>query len=419
MRITILGGGPAGLYCGLLLKKANPAHEVRVVERNAPDATYGWGVVFSDRTLAAFQEADYKSYKAITSRFVSWDAIDTWYRGELTRCGGHVFAGLARKALLGALQERCRELGVALEFSTEITDLESLGDADLLIAADGVNSLARRTHESVFKPSLTPGKAKYIWFGADRVLDAFTFIFKESEHGLFQVHSYPFSGETSTFIVECAEDVWLRAGLDQASEEESIAFCERLFASELRGARLLSNNSKWINFATLKCARWRAGNVVLLGDAAHTAHFSIGSGTKLAMEDAIALANAIEQYPDLERALTEYELARRPVVELFQAAAAESQAYFEHVRRYTSLPPSQFVFNLLTRSKRITYDDLRLRDPQFGDWVDRSATAFASPPARGRGCVATSHSSVCPTARLHRTYSWLACGCANRIATPA
>lgn len=371
MRITILGGGPAGLYCGLLLKKSNPAHEVRIVERNAPNATYGWGVVFSDRTLAAFQEADYTSYKAITSHFVLWDALDTYYRGKLNRCGGHVFAGLARKTLLGILQGRCRELGVALEFFTEVASLDALGEADLFIAADGVNSLARRSYESVFRPSLAPGKAKYIWLGMDKVLDAFTFIFKESEHGLFQVHSYPFDGTTSTFIVECAEDVWQRAGLDQASEAESIAFCERLFADELRGSRLLPNNSKWINFATLKCVRWHAGNVVLLGDSAHTAHFSIGSGTKLAMEDAIALANAIEQYPDLERALTEYELVRRPVIEIFQNAAAESQGYFENVRRFTSLPPMEFTFNLLTRSKRITYDDLRLRDPQFGDGVDR------------------------------------------------
>ncbi|MGZ3680655.1 MAG: FAD-dependent monooxygenase, partial [Ktedonobacterales bacterium] len=265
MRITILGGGPAGLYCGLLLKKSHPAHEVRIVERNAPDATYGWGVVFSDRTLAAFQEADYTSYKAITSRFVLWEAIDTYYRGELIRCGGHVFAGLARKALLGILQQRCRELGVALEFSTEVASLDALGEADLLIAADGVNSLARRTYESAFRPSLVPGKAKYIWLGTDKVLDAFTFIFKESEHGLFQVHSYPFNGTTSTFIVECAEDVWQRAGLDGASEEESIAFCERLFADELRGCRLLPNNSKWISFGTLKCSHWHAGNVVLLG----------------------------------------------------------------------------------------------------------------------------------------------------------
>lgn len=383
-RITILGGGPAGLYCGLLLKKANPAHTVRIVERNAPDATYGWGVVFSDRTLAAFQEADYPSYKAITSRFTLWDAIDTYYRGDLVRCGGHVFAGLERKALLAILQERCRALGVELEFATEAPSLEWLGEADLIIAADGVNSLARRTHEATFQPRLIPGKAKYIWLGADKTLDAFTFIFKESEYGLFQVHSYPFSGETSTFIVECAEEVWRRAGLDEADEAASIAFCERLFAEELRGARLLSNNSKWISFATLKCAHWHAGNVALLGDAAHTAHFSIGSGTKLAMDDAITLANAIETYPDLERALTEYELARRPVVEIFQAAAAESQAYFEHVSRYTSLPTAQFTFNLLTRSKRITYDDLRLRDPKFSAWVDQSfapSQSFAPPPA--------------------------------------
>lgn len=416
MRITILGAGPAGLYCGLLLKKANASHQVRVVERNAPDATYGWGVVFSDRTLAAFQEADYKSYKGITDQFVAWDAIDTWYRGERVRCGGHIFAGLARKALLGALQARCRELGVEMEFGTEVTSLDALGGADLLIAADGVNSLARRTHEAVFRPRLTPGKAKYIWLGADRVLDAFTFIFKENEHGLFQVHSYPFSGETSTFIVECAEDVWLRAGLDQASEEESVAYCERLFADELRGSRLMSNNSKWINFATLKCAHWHAGNVALLGDAAHTAHFSIGSGTKLAMEDAIALASAIDHYPDLERALTEYELVRRPVVEIFQAAAAESQSYFENVRRYTTLPPSQFVFNLLTRSKRITYDDLRLRDSRFVDWVDRSAATLARPPhAEGAAPRPVAPYYVPPPAFTDLTLAGVALR--NRIAT--
>jgi anthraniloyl-CoA monooxygenase len=403
MKITILGGGPAGLYVGLLLKKASPNSRVRVIERNAPDATYGWGVVFSDRTLAAFQEADYKSYKAITSQFVSWDAIDVYHRTaagqeSFVRCGGHNFAGLARKKLLAALQLRCRELSVTVEFQSEVASLDALGKADLVIAADGVNSLARRAHESVFQSKLVPGKAKYIWYGADRTLPAFTFIFVESEYGLFQVHSYPFSGETSTFIVECAEDVWFRAGLDQVSDEESVAFCESLFARELQGARLLSNNSKWINFNTLKCGAWHTGNLVLLGDAAHTAHFSIGSGTKLAMEDAIALANAIEQYPDLERALSEYELVRRPVVELFQAAAAESQAYFESTQRYMKLPVPQFAFNLLTRSKRISYDDLRLRDPRYiaalDDWSSRGgegriggrppfvgAPAFAPPPA--------------------------------------
>ncbi|HEU5438024.1 MAG TPA: FAD-dependent monooxygenase [Ktedonobacterales bacterium] len=371
MKITILGAGPAGLYCGLLLKKANPAHEITIIERNPPDATYGWGVVFSDRTLAAFQEADYKSYRAITGRFVLWDAIDTYYRGELVRCGGHVFAGLSRKELLGILQARCRELGVALQFHTEVPDLAALSEFDLLIAADGVNSLVRRAYEETFKPRLVPGTARYVWFGTDKVLDAFTFIFRENEHGFFQVHSYPFSGTMSTFIVECDEETWRRAGLDTASEAESIAYCERLFAPELGGCHLYPNKSSWISFVTVKCATWRRGNVVLLGDSAHTAHFSIGSGTKLAMEDAIALANAIEQHPDLTTALAGYEMVRRPVVETLQAAAAESQAYFEGVRRYSRLEPVEFAFNLLTRSRRISYDDLRLRDPRFGELVDR------------------------------------------------
>ncbi len=392
MRIAVLGAGPAGLYCALLLKKADPAHAITVYERNAPDATYGWGVVFSDRTLAAFQEADHKTYRAISDHFVLWDAIDTYYHGELVRCGGHAFAGLARKQLLAILQARCIELGVSLKFHVEVRELAELGEPDLIIAADGVNSLARRVHAETLTPSIMYGKARYIWLGTDNVLDAFTFIFRENEAGLFQVHSYPFDGTTSTFIVECAEDVWQRAGLEEASEAASVAYCERLFAPELAGRRLLPNNSKWISFPTLTCVSWHAGNVVLLGDSAHTAHFSIGSGTKLAMEDAIALANAIEQHPDLERALAEYEMERKPVVELFQAAAAESQAYFESVKRYASLPPMRFTFNLLTRSGRVSYDDLRLRDPRFGMAVDRDfaardqaagearATEFAAPP---------------------------------------
>ncbi|MGH2411847.1 MAG: FAD-dependent monooxygenase, partial [Chloroflexota bacterium] len=381
MKIQILGGGPAGLYCGLLLKKANPDYQVTVLERNPPDATYGFGVVFSDRTLAAFQEADLKSYRAIRDRFVSWDAIDISNHGALARCGGHGFAGLARKELLGILQERCGELGVALRYHTEVRDLAALGEPDLIIAADGVNSLIRSTHADAFSPSLAEGQARYIWFGAEKVLDAFTFIFRGNDAGLFQVHDYPFNGTTSTVIVECAESTWRRAGLEGASEAESIAYCERLFAPELSGARLLSNNSRWITFVTVKNARWSHRNVVLIGDAAHTAHFSIGSGTKLAMEDAIALATALTQHPgEMRMALRLYELERKPVVEAFQRAAVESQTYFEHVDRYAGLPPLPFAFNLLTRSGRVSYDDLRLRDPRFGARVDREFSWQATPP---------------------------------------
>ena len=371
MKIVILGGGPAGLYAGLLIKKAAPTYDITILERNPPDVTYGWGVVFSDRTLSSFQRADYKTYEQIASQFVIWDSIDTWYRGDVIRCGGHVIASISRKLLLGILQQRCLELGIDLRFRTEINDLAELPPYNLLIAADGLNSLVRRAFAGVFQPQITLGKAKYIWLGAEKVLDAFTFIFRENEHGLFQVHAYPFSGTTSTFIVECAEATWLNAGLDQADEAASLAYCERLLSNDLGNARLLSNNSKWISFPTLKTRHWRHGNIVLLGDSAHTAHFSIGSGTKLAMEDAIALAGALEQHRDLDTALNAYELERKPVVETFQRAAQESQSYFETLKRYLGLEPMQFTFQLLTRSGRITYDDLKLRDARFGDAVDR------------------------------------------------
>lgn len=371
MKITILGGGPAGLYSGLLIKKANPAHDITVIERNAADVTYGWGVVFSDRTLASFQRADYKSYEQITGQFVKWDAIDVRYRGESISCGGHVIAGIARMTLLKILQGRCREMGITLRFREEINDMAHLDGCDLLVAADGLNSVARRTFAGHFKPAIDYGKARYIWLGANKVLDAFTFIFCENEHGLFQVHAYPYSGTSSTFLVECDEATWLNAGLDSAGEADSLAYCQRLLAKHLDGANLLSNNSKWISFPTLKTKNWHYGTIVLLGDAAHTAHFSIGSGTKLAMEDAIALAGALEQHPDLESALNAYELERKPVVEVFQRAAAESQSYFETIKRYLGLEPMPFAFQLLTRSGRITYDDLRFRDVRFGEAVDR------------------------------------------------
>ncbi len=372
MRIGILGGGPAGLYFALLMKKADPRHEIRLLERNPPDATFGWGVVFSEETLGALRDADFETYAEITGSFAKWNAIDVRYRGQTVRSRGHAFSGIARRALLEILQRRCRELGVRMQFRREVTDLEPFKDDDLVVAADGVNSLARRLLEPRFEPSLDLHRTKYAWFGADLAVDAFTFIFRDTGHGLFQVHAYPFDAHTSTFIVEAHEATWRRAGLDRMSEEESLRFCEDLFRPELGDHKLLSNRSVWFTFVTLRNRNWHHGNVVLLGDAAHTAHFTIGSGTKLAMEDAVSLANALLRQPtQLEAALTHYELERQPVVERFQEAARESATYFESVSRYARFEPIQFAFNLLTRSGRITRLDLERRDPRFVAAVDR------------------------------------------------
>jgi anthraniloyl-CoA monooxygenase len=375
MRISVLGAGPAGLYFSLLAKKASPAHQITVFERNPPDATYGWGVVFSEETLGALRDADRPTFDRIVESFATWNAIDIRYRGETVRSNGHAFSGLARKQLLAILQERCRQLGVELRFLQEMAELP---EGDLVVGADGVNSLARRLHDGAFTPSLHVHGTKFVWFGTDLVYKAFTFIFRENEHGLFQVHAYPFDAATSTFIVECPEATWRAVGLDQATEEESIAYCEKLFAEDLAGHSLMSNRSLWVSFVTLSNQTWHDGNLVLLGDAAHTAHFTIGSGTKLAMEDAIALVEALERSPgNLEAALVDYEMERQPVVQRFQQAALESAAYFENVRRYASFEPLQFAFNLLTRSGRITHLELRRRDPRFVTSVDASFAARA------------------------------------------
>jgi len=380
MRIGVLGGGPAGLYFALLAKRADPAHEITVVERNAPDATFGWGVVFSEETLGALRDADYPSYVEITDTFARWSAIDVVYGGRTVRSGGHVFSAIARRRLLEILQGRCREVGVELAFQREATDLDAFADRDLVVAADGVNSTARRLLARHLRPTQDVHRSKFIWFGSDLPLDAFTFVFRTTEHGMFQVHAYPFDADTSTFIVECTEGTWRAAGLDQAGEPESIAFCQDLFAPELDGHKLLSNRSLWISFVTVRCRSWHHGNVVLLGDAAHTAHFTIGSGTKLAMEDAVALGQALQRHPAaLEAAFTDYELERQPVVERFQEAARDSATWFENVRRYDGFDPVQFACNLLTRSGRIGHLELTRRDPGFAATVDRR---FAGRPER-------------------------------------
>lgn len=385
MRVSVLGAGPSGLYLAVLLRKAG--HEVSVVERNAPDATFGWGVVFSEETLGALRDADYQTYLEITDSFARWTSIDIRYRGATLRSGGHTFSAIKRTHLLDILQRRARELGVSLTFHEEVSEFTP--DADLVVAADGANSLLRRRFTTEFGSSSTPQGCKYVWFGTDLVLDAFTFVFKDTEHGLFQVHAYPFDEHTSTWIVETTEATWRRAGLDTMSEDESIRFCSDLFAEELGDHRLMSNRSVWLDFPLVRNENWHHGNLVLIGDAAHTAHFSIGSGTKLAMEDAIALANSFVRHPsDVEQALVDYEMERQPVVERFQQAAGDSAAYFGRVGSYLGLEPIQFAANLLTRSGRISHANLTQRDPRFVRVLDAWFTAAATGAVVVPGAVA-------------------------------
>ncbi|MDQ4065765.1 MAG: FAD-dependent monooxygenase, partial [Actinomycetota bacterium] len=366
MKVTIVGAGPAGLYLAILLKRNDASHDITVLERNAPDATFGWGVVFSEETLGELKDADHRTYIDITDTFARWDRIDIHFGGRTMHSRGHAFSAISRKLLLAILQRRCRDLDIDLRFGVEVDDPVSLAaDTDLLVGADGANSIVRNSAAIHFGASVQPIGSKYVWFGTDLVLDAFTFIFKDTDYGLIHVHAYPFDEATSTWIVECPEDTWRRAGLDRMSESESLAFCEELFRAELSGHRLMSNRSIWLDFLEVRCASWHDGNVVLLGDAAHTAHFSIGSGTKLAMEDSIALANAFVRRGDIERALVDYELERQPLVERFQEAARDSAGHFQRVERHTHLPPLQFALNLLNRSGRISHTNLMLRDPEF------------------------------------------------------
>jgi anthraniloyl-CoA monooxygenase len=379
MKIVTVGGGPAGLYLALLMKKADPAHDVTVIERNRPDDTFGFGVVFSDATLDRLAVADRESHETITRSFAHWDDVDVHYQGQVLTSTGHGFAGIGRQRLLDILHARCTALGVVLRFQTEIADLSGWSDADLIVAADGVNSAVRTRYAAHFQPRVDVRPNKFVWLGTTFPFPAFTFIFKESEHGLWRVHAYRYNATESTFILETTDATWRRAGLADATEDDTLAFAETLFARELGGHPLLKNRSLWRSFPTVRNARWSHRNVVLAGDAAHTAHFSIGSGTKLAIEDSIALAGALQTHPDVAAALAAYEAERRPEVESLQRASQVSLEWFEQTERYHGrLEPLQFAFSLLTRSLRVTHANLKARDAKFVESVDRWCAEQAS-----------------------------------------
>jgi anthraniloyl-CoA monooxygenase len=370
MKIVCVGGGPAGLYFAILMKQAHPAYDITILERNRPDDTFGWGVVFSDATLGNFAQADPQTHAEILRNFHHWDDIDIFFKGTKITSSGHGFCGIGRRKLLNILQARAAALGVNQIFETEVAADAPLADADLIVAADGVNSTLRRQHAEHFKPDIDVRKCRYIWLGSHRRLDAFTFAFEQTQWGWFQLHAYRFDQDTSTFIVETREETWRAAGLDRVDQAGSIEFCERVFGRYLDGHKLMSNarhlrGSAWLNFNRVLCQKWHHGNVVLIGDAAHTAHFSIGSGTKLAMEDAIALSRILTEQPDVEAALDSYQQERSVEALRLQSAARNRMEWFENVARYVHLDPMQFSYTLLTGSQRIGHENLRLRDSRY------------------------------------------------------
>ena len=397
MRIAVTGGGPGGLYFAALAKQLGPGHEITVWERNAADDTFGFGVVFSDETLGGIEHADPGIYRAMEREFARWDDIDVHFKGQTITSGGHGFAATSRRRLLQILQERCRKLGVRLCFQTEAPPAAQLAAGhDLVVAADGANSAVRAAFAGTFGPGTDVRRCRYMWLGTDLVFDAFKFYIEQTPYGVMQVHGYPYDATGSTFIVEMHDSVWRAAGFDRLaarhlqpgqSDTDSIGRIREIFAAVLDGHAVHANNSRWISFTTLRCASWHHGNVVLLGDAAHTAHFSIGSGTKLAMEDALALAACLHEQPGVDAALAAYEAERRPVVASAQRAAQASLEWFENLGQYVHQEPEQFAFNIMTRSRRVTHGNLRVRDPEFADRIDTWFAGHEKRRGMGRGDV--------------------------------
>ena len=373
MKIDIIGGGPAGLYFAILMKKARASHQITVYERNGPDDTFGWGVVFSGKTLANLRAADEVSHAEITKEFEAWDNVDVVHRDAKISIHGNSFSGIARLQLLKILQRRAEELGVEIDFYSEIYNVEAVRqDCDLMLAADGVNSTVRSRYAKQFQPELDVRANRYIWYGTNQLFHGLTLTFRENSDGVFAAHSYKFNRTTSTFIVECDPQTWDNAGFENMGADKTLDYVGEVFAPDLNGHKLLSNNSKWINFLLVKNRNWFFENVVLIGDALHTAHFSIGSGTKLAMEDAIALAESFQQTANVSEALTHFTQTRRHTIEDYQVAAFESMQWFENAASYMHLSPIELAYVLMTRSGRVTYDDLKRRAPEFIEQYESS-----------------------------------------------
>ncbi|MEK6301662.1 MAG: FAD-dependent monooxygenase [Acidobacteriota bacterium] len=366
MRIKIIGGGPSGLYFAILMKQQSGAHQISVIERDGPNDTFGWGIVFSDQTFSYLKDNDEVSFNDITRACQTWDNVDVVHRARKVSVRGNKFSGIGRLAFLNILHKRCLELGVELRFNTNISDVSELGDCDLLVGADGANSMVRRSFAEFFQPSVDLRRNRFIWLGTQQLFHGLTLTFREAEAGLFIAHSYKFSPTTSTFIVECDEATWRKAGFEEKPGEETCSYLAEVFRDDLGGHPLLSNNFvKWLNFPLVKNKQWHHRNVVLLGDALHTAHFSIGSGTKLALEDSIALAKCFETGEDVESTLAEFQRVRKPIIDAYQEAAYSSLQLFEDAGDEMHLDPIPLAYKLMTRSKKIDYEKLKQRDPVF------------------------------------------------------